>query len=229
MEKSRRGCMILKLSMHQYRNLSDTGPVIESISAIKLNKMTMEDTMSKRAIGLITAALILSLFVMNSPRQAAYANGADALQGTEKPEAEGTKEAKDNPFCTPATSTTPQKQQPKAAKIAEAYGVPYADVIGWFCKGYGFGQIERAYVIAKASATGKTPLTVAQIFTMRDAGQGWPVIANAAGLSMRDLHKYYERSNGQGKDKDKADKSNKGGKGNKGNKDKDDKGKDDDD
>ncbi len=178
--------------------------------------------MSKKMLGLITAVLILSLFAMSSPTHSVYADDPTG-KATEK--AEGTKEANDSPFCNTTAATQPAnapKQQPRAAKVAAAWDVPYTDVIAWFCKGYGFGQIDLAYAIAKATAGGKTPLTVAQVFAMRDGGQGWGQIVQSAGISMKDVqqlrkdaYKHGPQNKGNGNGKDNGNGKGKGkGKGN---------------
>jgi hypothetical protein len=40
--------------------------------------------------------------------------------------------------------------------------------MGWFCRGFGFGEIEHAYSLGLQ--TGKP---VAEIFAMRTSGMGW--------------------------------------------------------
>ena len=51
--------------------------------------------------------------------------------------------------------------------------------MGWFCQGYGFGEIDLAYELAQIS--GKP---VSEIFAMRASGMGWGNIKKAieAGL-----------------------------------------------
>ena len=58
--------------------------------------------------------------------------------------------------------------QPTGMKLAQLYGVPYEEIMGWFCKHYGFGEIDLAYTLARTS--GKT---VEEVFAMREAGMGW--------------------------------------------------------
>ncbi|HWQ04742.1 MAG TPA: DUF5666 domain-containing protein [Longilinea sp.] len=58
--------------------------------------------------------------------------------------------------------------QPTGMKLAQLYGVPYEEIMGWFCKHYGFGEIDLAYTLARASDK-----TVAEVFAMREAGMGW--------------------------------------------------------
>jgi hypothetical protein len=178
--------------------------------------------MTKKVLVLLSFVMVISLFAANSPNQPAYANALATAKATEKPEA--TREANDSPFCAGITpgAATPEAnapdQQPRAARIAEAYGVSYKEVIGWFCKGFGFGQIDRAYAIAKLSAKSKTPMTVAQVFAQRDAGKGWGEIVSAAGLSMKDVNQARKAAFGKGKGNGNGNKGGNGkGKGNKGN------------
>ena len=58
--------------------------------------------------------------------------------------------------------------QPTGMTLAMRYGVPYEEIMGWFCKHYGFGEIDLAYTLAQAS--GKT---VEEVFAMRESGMGW--------------------------------------------------------
>ena len=56
-------------------------------------------------------------------------------------------------------------------KLASHWGVPYAEIMSWFCRGFGFGEIDLAYELAKDS--GKP---VAEIFALKSGGQGWGLI-----------------------------------------------------
>ena len=60
------------------------------------------------------------------------------------------------------------KQQPEALRLAQRYQVSYDEIIGWFCRGFGFGEIDLAYQLSHSS--GKT---VDSIFAMRASGLGW--------------------------------------------------------
>jgi len=74
-------------------------------------------------------------------------------------------------------------KQPVATQLAQLFGVSYSEIMKWHCQGYGFCEIARAYLLAQKG--GK--LTVQQIFSQRDSGQGWAQIAQAAGVSVNDL------------------------------------------
>jgi hypothetical protein len=181
--------------------------------------------MSKRVITALTLALIFSLFAVGTQNQPVSANAAATAKATEKPE--GTKEAKDSPFCAginPNAATLEAgapEQQPRAARIAAAYKVPYKDVIGWFCKGYGMGQIDRAYAIAAASAKKGKALKAADVFAKLAAGENWKQIITDADISMKDVNQARKAAFGNGKGKGNANANGKGqgkvkGKGNKG-------------
>jgi hypothetical protein len=85
----------------------------------------------------------------------------------------------------------PQVPNPVALRIAKALDVSVQEIMGWHCKKYGFGEIRKAYVLARltSASAGKLPaLTVDKIFAMRTDGQGWGQIVKSAGLSMRELN-----------------------------------------
>jgi hypothetical protein len=49
--------------------------------------------------------------------------------------------------------------------------VAYEEIMGWFCQGFGFGEIDLAYELSRESG-----LPVASVFEMRRSGLGWGVI-----------------------------------------------------
>jgi hypothetical protein len=59
-------------------------------------------------------------------------------------------------------------QQPHAVTLAERYGTTYEVIMGWFCRNYGFGEIDLAYQLS--AEFGKP---VEGIFAMRETGLGW--------------------------------------------------------
>ncbi len=65
-------------------------------------------------------------------------------------------------FCTGAVP------HPKGMSLAQKYGVPYEEIMGWFCKHFGFGEIDLAYGLSQQYG-----VPVADIFAMRTAGMGW--------------------------------------------------------
>ena len=64
-----------------------------------------------------------------------------------------------------------------AASLAKSFNVAESEITGWFCKGYGYGEIARAYLLAQ-----KGTLIPADIFALRAEGEGWGQIIKAAGV-----------------------------------------------
>jgi hypothetical protein len=107
--------------------------------------------------------------------------------------------------ATPAATadcTDTKNAHPVAARLAEAFGVPYDEIMRWHCQAkYGFGEIARAYLLAQA-----TDKTVDEIFAMRANGQGWGQIVKSLGVKPSDLApgsviKGKGKGKGKGKDK----------------------------
>ncbi len=64
--------------------------------------------------------------------------------------------------------------QPKATKLADEYNRPYDEIMGWFCQGFGFGEIDLAYNLAmQKQGQNQNAIDVTQIFEMRKSGLGW--------------------------------------------------------
>ncbi len=70
--------------------------------------------------------------------------------------------------ATLVTNCTGANPQPTGQKLAQRYGVPYEEIMGWFCQHYGFGEIDLAYGLSLQSG-----VPVADIFAMRSSGLGW--------------------------------------------------------
>lgn len=65
-------------------------------------------------------------------------------------------------FCTGANP------HPTGMTLAQRYGVPYEEIMYWFCQGFGFGEIDLAYSLSR-----QTGVPVEQIFQMKSSGMGW--------------------------------------------------------
>jgi len=72
--------------------------------------------------------------------------------------------------------------QPVARRLALAFGVTYEDIMGWHCRGFGFGEIARAYLLDEYGT-----LTLEDIFNLRLSGVGWGQIMNNADVSPSEL------------------------------------------
>jgi hypothetical protein len=65
-----------------------------------------------------------------------------------------------------------EEHHPVAERLAEDHDVSYEEVIGWFCSGFGLGEIGLAYQIESESGT-----PVADLFgTRSDRNMGWGLI-----------------------------------------------------
>ena len=64
--------------------------------------------------------------------------------------------------------------QPEGLRLAQRYQVPYDEIMSWFCKGFGFGEIDLAYGLSVESGR-----PVSEIFRMRSNGMGWGNIKKA--------------------------------------------------
>ena len=62
--------------------------------------------------------------------------------------------------------------QPVAQRLANFFKVSYSEIMGWHCKGFGFGEIAKAYALALATANTANAQTAAQIFALRQGGEG---------------------------------------------------------
>ena len=71
------------------------------------------------------------------------------------------------------------KAHPFAAGVAETYGVSEDDVMGYFCQGYGFGQIMLAIQTQKMEGVSSS---VAAMLAARESGLGWGQIWKDIGI-----------------------------------------------
>jgi hypothetical protein len=124
--------------------------------------------------------------------------------GTTTPTAVGTSEMTSTPLPGNRAGCQGGSQQPEAVRLAQQYGVTYQEIIGWFCQGFGFGEIKQAYDLSLQSG-----LPVSQIFAMRTSGLGWGQIKQQ--LSPKSTQASSSGDNGNGN-------SNNNGNGNQGGK-----------
>jgi hypothetical protein len=67
---------------------------------------------------------------------------------------------------------------PVALQLAQSFGVSYDEIIGWHCRGFGFGEIARAYLLAE-----QTVESPDMYFALKESGMGWGQIVRDAGIS----------------------------------------------
>lgn len=133
-----------------------------------------------RRIVLITLALLLA-FAFTVP-VAAQADDPDP----------------DGAYC----NGTALKQHPVGARIAAQYELAYETVMGWFCQGYGFGQIKKAALIGELMA--EDP---GAILAEKTSLGGWGEVWKARGIGGPPPHaKAFKNHPGKGpKDKSGTD------------------------
>lgn len=99
--------------------------------------------------------------------------------------------------------------QPHIEDLAAEFETSYAEVLDWFCQGYGLGEIKLAYAIHRVKG-----VAVSAVFAQREAGLGWGEI-----LRSYDLHGNPDK--GPKEDKGKPEDTPGKGPGDKGNSNKD--------
>jgi hypothetical protein len=96
---------------------------------------------------------------------AVAADPADVGDEGEEPEEGGAE------YCVGA------EPQPAAQALAETYGVTYEEIMGWFCAGYGLGEIEHA--LQTGAVTGMTP---GELLALKTELGGWGEVWQHLGL-----------------------------------------------
>jgi hypothetical protein len=119
-------------------------------------------------------------------------------QKTDEPDGELPEDEDRSVYC----NGEPLKEHPTGARLADDYGVTYTEIMGWFCQGYGFGEIDLAYTISQST---ETPIDVAIIFGERESGMGWGNIMKEYGLKGKSslAPGQQDKVKDQDKDKDK--------------------------
>jgi hypothetical protein len=87
---------------------------------------------------------------------------------TATPEGPQTQETTPTPEGNRAGCETSDRQHPEGLRLAQRWGVPYPEIMSWFCKGFGFGEIDLAYELAQ-----KYGKPVSEVFALKSGGMGW--------------------------------------------------------
>ncbi len=67
---------------------------------------------------------------------------------------------------------------PQVARLAAQFDADAEEVAGWFCAGYGLGEIRQAYRISQS-----VDMPVEEVFALRESGLGWGEIRRLLGAS----------------------------------------------
>jgi hypothetical protein len=141
-------------------------------------------TPAPMATATLTATITPSATVTATPTLTATpvppATATPTMTATPVPPATATPTGDDDGF----PGTLPEGY-PVAARIATFFGVPEREVLDLHARGFGFGEIARAYFLARELAANGNPsddLSVAQIIARRQSGQGWGNLIKSLGL-----------------------------------------------
>lgn len=77
-----------------------------------------------------------------------------------------------------AEACTGADPHPHGMALADDYGVDYEAIMDWFCQGFGFGEIELAYLLSE-----EVGLTVDEVFALRAEGMGWGNVRKELGAA----------------------------------------------
>jgi len=140
------------------------------------------DTQSVEALRQEARLALLSAKTTNpkKPQKTEKPNNLSAQKTPEPPQIESrgkktgqTKHARGGEFCNEFAETN----HPEGDKLAAEFNVSYTEIIGWFCQGYGFGEIALAYQISAQAG-----VTAENVFDMRENGMNWGKIKRYYGL-----------------------------------------------
>jgi hypothetical protein len=87
-----------------------------------------------------------------------------ALGATAQDLDEKGKNPKESPHC----NNTAAALHPTGVKLAEEYDVAYDEIMGWYCLGFGFGEVKLAYSLGAEYGT-----PAADLFALRISGKSW--------------------------------------------------------
>jgi hypothetical protein len=154
--------------------------IASAAAPVGLEMLSQAFSSVKQAITPMSNVQAISASGIRGTALSAPPQQAESTTVTEEPtDGEGFKQPKECPYC----DGTSETNHPEAEKLAEQYGVDYTEVIGWFCKGYGFGEISHAYDISQLKG-----VPVEDVFDLRASGMGWGKIKQSYGLIGQAAH-----------------------------------------
>jgi hypothetical protein len=99
--------------------------------------------------------------------------GDDDIEIEEEEEKEGLEGKFSSSYC----SGKKEKDHPFAAAISDTYGTSVSDVMGYFCNGFGFGEIMLALQTHQMNSE-----EISSMLGLRKSGQGWGQIWQDMGI-----------------------------------------------
>jgi hypothetical protein len=133
---------------------------------------------------------VLIVFLAACQSQAAPSTGSSGPEPTAKtPEPSTSAGEEGEPSPRSHARPTPSEEEgelegcpstvthPQGTRLAERYDVPYDEIMEWFCNGFGFGEVNRAYSLSQ-----KKSMSVEEVFALREDGLGWGQIKKQLGV-----------------------------------------------
>jgi hypothetical protein len=118
-----------------------------------------------------------SITMTASPMATGTATSTPTASPTVIPSVTATLSPTPSPTPVGGVGCTGAEPHPVGTSLAQRYGVAYAEIMGWFCSGFGFGEIDLAYGLAEQTGT-----AVEEIFALRQSGLGWGQIKQHLGV-----------------------------------------------
>lgn len=150
-------------------SILDTGDVVMITGVLLPDEITIQAD---------TIEFFVDADVSNEDREQGTGHGSDQGNGRANSEHGAADEVGDDT----AAADCNREDHPLGQRLAEVFGVTYAEIMDWRCQTFGFGEIMRAYTLA--ALTGEP---AAAYFALRSNGVGWGVIMNEAGLDGEDV------------------------------------------
>jgi len=154
-------------------NQTDDQAINEAISAadawLATNPLDSDPAAEARQEGLILAEYL------DDFNNGAYDTEACDRAADEDDDEDEVDDEEDQELADTCTGADPH---PHATTLAANYGVSYEEIMDWFCQGYGFGEIELAYLLSE-----EVGLTAEEVFALRAEGMGWGNIRKELGAA----------------------------------------------
>jgi hypothetical protein len=126
--------------------------------------------------------IILRVIIEQETNRPEHLNARLTINMTTCEEVELTLDPTSEEEPTPKPSRTPTPQStpdfcdsglihPTGIRLANRYSVPYEEIMDWFCRGYGFGEIDLVYLLAE-----QTEYDTEEIFELKEPGKAWGTI-----------------------------------------------------
>jgi hypothetical protein len=134
---------------------------------------------AERALAEFERSLVDAAPAITSAEGMVAYQASESMDAAFEPEYEAFEDSEDmSLYCEGGAYMVDAPEHPVGRSLANTYGVELAEIMGWYCQGYGMGEIKLAY----ATAARVPDYTPDELFAMRAERLGWGEIWNAVGL-----------------------------------------------